>query len=118
MRGRDFFILHAEFEKLYTSWSQRIDEVAERIVALGGQPLATHAAELKLAKLAEDADRPAADAMVRRTLDDLKHLQAQTVQVIERAEEAGDRTTANLLDDVHDGIEASAWMLRAFLDGR
>jgi DNA-binding ferritin-like protein len=56
--------------------------------------------------------------MVRRTLDDLKHLQTRAVQVIDQAEVDGDRTTVNLFDDIHDGIEASAWMLQAFLDGR
>jgi DNA-binding ferritin-like protein len=34
--------------------------------------------------------------------------------VIEAAESAGDRGTANLLDELRDGIEKDVWMLRAW----
>jgi DNA-binding ferritin-like protein len=36
------------------------------------------------------------------------------VKVIGEAEEADDRTTVNLLDELNDGFEAHLWMLKAW----
>lgn len=39
--GPDFFTLHAKFEEFYTEAQGNIDEIAERILAIGGKPVAT-----------------------------------------------------------------------------
>ena len=46
IRGSEFFELHAKFEELYTDLQLKIDEVAERILTLGGRPLHTYEAYL------------------------------------------------------------------------
>src|SRR5688572_26161825 len=63
VKGRDFFTLHPEFQKLYEAWTATADGVAERVVALGGRALATMAEDLKNAHLKEDAAFPGAEAM-------------------------------------------------------
>lgn len=38
IRGRGFFTLHEKFETLYNDTAEKIDEIAERILMLGGVP--------------------------------------------------------------------------------
>ena len=39
VQGQNFFELHLKFEEFYTDLQVKIDEVAERIMTLGGKPL-------------------------------------------------------------------------------
>lgn len=41
VKGPNFFALHTKFEELYDEASQFIDDLAERILAIGGNPVAT-----------------------------------------------------------------------------
>lgn len=112
--GREFFILHAKFEELYTGWADRIDEIAERILMVEGVPLHTLRSMIEHARLQEDESVPAAPEMVDAILADMKSLSGRAGEVIEAAEAAGDRGTVNLLDDVLDATQKDAWMLGAW----
>ena len=39
LKGKHFFTLHAKLEELYDEANDILDEVAERILALGGNPV-------------------------------------------------------------------------------
>ncbi|MFW5708342.1 MAG: Dps family protein, partial [Bacteroidota bacterium] len=41
IRGHKFFELHVKFEELYNDLHAKIDEIAERILTLGGTPVHT-----------------------------------------------------------------------------
>ncbi len=41
LKGPNFFSLHVKFEELYNEASQYVDELAERILAVGGNPVGT-----------------------------------------------------------------------------
>ena len=41
IEGKDFFQVHAKLEELYDEINEQIDEIAEHIAILGGQPLGT-----------------------------------------------------------------------------
>jgi starvation-inducible DNA-binding protein len=112
--GRHFFELHEKFEEIYTRWAGSIDEVAERILMVGGVPLHTLQSLLDRARLEEDETIPAAAAMVDAIAADLAALHARAGDVIEAAEAAGDRGTANLLDGLRDEMEKDLWMLAAW----
>ena len=113
--GPHFFRLHEKFEELYDFWAQVADDIAERILALGGAPLPTLQAALSTATLKESEDVPDDRGMVRVVLEDLQAQQAQLRSVLDQAEQAGDRTTVNLLDGVLDRMEKDRWMLGALL---
>jgi starvation-inducible DNA-binding protein len=112
--GTEFFTLHAKFEELYTAWALHNDAVAERILMLRGVPLHTLAALLRAAHIEEDETVPAAPAMVDALVGDMELLRTRAADVLELAEQAGDRGTTNLLDDVCDALEKDAWMLGAW----
>lgn len=41
LKGPNFFSLHEKFEELYNEASQYVDDLAERILAIGGNPVGT-----------------------------------------------------------------------------
>ncbi|EKC58136.1 non-specific DNA-binding protein Dps, partial [human gut metagenome] len=53
IRGRAFFVLHAKFEELYDNAAAKVDELAERILMLGGEPENRFSEYLKTARLQE-----------------------------------------------------------------
>jgi len=112
--GRHFFELHEKFEELYTRWAVSIDEIAERILTVEGVPLHTLSSMLDTASLEEDESIPAGTAMVDGIEGDLASLRETIIGIIDHAEDAHDRGTANLLDDLLDGIEKDRWMLRSW----
>ena len=115
VQGQKFFELHVKFEEIYDKWVLFIDEIAERIIALDTVPLHTLDSMLKHATLKEDEETPEGREMVNRIIADLLALRDSIDKVIGAAEESGDRTTANILDGIRDGLEADLWMLKAWL---
>jgi starvation-inducible DNA-binding protein len=115
VQGQKFFELHVKFEEIYDKWVLFIDEIAERIIALDTVPLHTLDSMLKQATLKEDEEIPEGREMVDRIIVDLLALRDSIDKIIGAAEESGDRTTANILDGIRDGLEADLWMLKAWL---
>ena len=115
VQGPQFFALHAKFEQLYDHFADVIDNVAERILTTGGEPVRTLAAALEQAVIVEEAGKPDAMAMVKALAADLKTLHERSVHGLAAAEAAGDRGTVNLLDGLNDELEKTLWMLRATL---
>lgn len=115
VQGQKFFELHVKFEEIYDKWVLFIDEIAERIIALDTVPLHTLDSMLKHATLREDEEIPEGREMVNRIIADLLALRDSIDKIIAAAEESGDRTTANILDGIRDGLEADLWMLKAWL---
>lgn len=117
VQGQEFFKLHEEFEKAYNQTADWVDELAERILALGGAPHATLHDFVDEARLNEDPEVPGAQQMVKNLTDDIEKLNNWTLSVVDTAEEARDRTTTNLLDDIVDAQEKRLWMFETFLEG-
>lgn len=114
VHGRQFFGLHAKFEEMYDAWADHIDDIAERILTVGGTPLASLSEMLSRAQIKEYSAQNADKDMVSAVQTDLEHFVATGRQVIETAEAAGDRGTANLIDGLLDEQEKTLWMLRAW----
>ena len=113
--GPMFFALHAKFEELYVDAAGKVDEIAERVLALGGRPFSTLKDQLEAARLHEDAGTPGAQDMVRNVQKDLERLNSSLRAASQEASQAGDTATVNQLDGYADGQEKTLWMLRAFL---
>ena len=41
IKGKSFFSIHEQLDKMYSDLNEVVDEVAERILALNGRPLST-----------------------------------------------------------------------------
>lgn len=115
VKGEKFYTLHKKFEEMYTDWAAHIDEVAERLIAIGEEPLKTLAQNIERASIVEQSQSPEAIGMANELADDFDVVLKRIDVATKSAEEAGLRSTENALDDIRDSIEGHRWMLRRFL---
>ncbi|BBP91753.1 general stress protein 20U [Bacillus safensis] len=116
VKGKDFFTLHEKFEELYTETATYIDDLAERMLALNGQPVATMKECLEISSIQEAEGKESAEQMVKKNLyDDFSNIAEELKQGMELAAEVGDETTGDMLLAIHQSIEKHNWMLKAYL---
>ena len=114
--GPMFNTLHTLFETEYTEYALAVDEIAERIRAVGARAPGSYSEFAEIASVKEDRDSPPAMEMIRNLAADQEITADSARQVVEAAEAAGDQATADLgvrRIEVH---EKNAWMLRSHLE--
>ncbi|MBD8007364.1 Dps family protein [Bacillus norwichensis] len=115
VKGPNFFTLHAQFEELYNEAALHVDELAERLLALGGEPVATLRESLELASVKEAENGQTAEQMVQAVVKDFEVLTLELKKGMELADQSGDETTGDMLLAIHQSLEKHLWMLNAFL---
>ena len=112
--GPQFHTLHVMFEEQYREMWAALDEIAERVRALGvfAPTSGKQFADLTAIESA-DTSPPAATTMVERLLSDHETLIKRAREGLSTAEEAGDAASADLLTVRIQTHEKTAWMLRA-----
>lgn len=115
VKGPMFFQLHTKFEEMYNASALSVDEIAERIVGLGERPLGRMADYVAQSSLTEADGSPDASEMVRHLIADQRSLVAGLRAGSAEAADSGDALTANMLEEMADAEEKSAWMLEAYL---
>jgi starvation-inducible DNA-binding protein len=115
VKGSQFFTLHAKFEELYNEAALHIDELAERVLAIKGKPLATMRAYLQASSVKEADDNESANEMVASIIGDFETVIGELKQGMKAAEEAHDETTGDMLLAIHTSLEKHVWMLSSFL---
>ena len=115
--GEDFAQYHKLFEEQYSAIDEDIDEVAERIRALGGKSPATLSEFLKSATLKEHPGKfPSAKVMIANLLTDHETVIRSLRKDIEICDDVDDDGTEDFLTQLMGKHEKIAWMLRATLD--
>ncbi|MBY0334431.1 MAG: DNA starvation/stationary phase protection protein Dps [Acetobacteraceae bacterium] len=116
VKGPHFGSLHALFETFYTELAADADEIAERIVQLGG--IANGTTQV----LAAGTRLPAYPTALQGGMDHVRALTERYAQVakslrlsIEETDEAGDADTADLLTGLSRAMDKKLWMLEAHL---
>ncbi|MBS4216723.1 DNA starvation/stationary phase protection protein [Bacillus sp. FJAT-49711] len=115
VKGSNFFALHAKFEEMYNEAGVHIDELAERILALGGSPIATLKEALEVASVGEAEGNEDANQMVQSLADDFAILISEFNEGIDVAANMGDDTTGDMLIAIHQSLEKNNWMFKAYL---
>ncbi|MCP1315947.1 MULTISPECIES: Dps family protein [unclassified Halomonas] len=115
VKGSDFFQLHEKFEELYTDLLTKVDEVAERILTLGHQPVHAYSDYAKLSRIQEDKEVSDGRACVKGVLDGYQTLIALQREVLALASDADDEGTAAQAGDYIREQEKTVWMLNAYL---
>ncbi|MGQ7279816.1 Dps family protein [Brevibacillus thermoruber] len=115
VKGPHFFTLHAKFEELYNEAAAHIDELAERVLTLNGQPIATLGECLRDASVEEASGIETTEQMVETLIDDFQTLVDELKDGIKTAEQADDEATADMLLSIRSSLEKHVWMLKAFL---
>ena len=116
VRGNRFFVLHAKFEEWYNDAIEKIDEIAERILTLGGVPLHSYAAYAQAATLKAKENVTDGDACLRSVIEDVQVLLKQEREILKVAGEIGDEGTSDVFSPYVSGQEKLLWMLHAYLN--
>ena len=115
--GRDFKPLHLFFEEQYEAMLDIVDDVAERIRALGHVAPGTMTEFMKHSKLTEaPGQNPSDKGMLQALLYDHEAIIQLVRKEIDATAELGDMGTNNFLCDILEKHEKMAWMLRAFVE--
>lgn len=116
IKGRSFFTLHAKLEELYDNTATIIDDVAERLLALGQSPVASLKGALALATVKELPDEAiSSEATVKGLVEDIEQWIVDTKEVVTLAEEAGDGATADQFNEYLGDYQKVLWMLKSYL---
>jgi starvation-inducible DNA-binding protein len=115
--GPLFNTLHLMFEQQYNGLALAVDQIAERIRALGFPAPASYSEFTRLASVPEDSDGdwPNAEEMIRRLVKGQEAVVRTARGVFPAVERAGDEPTADLLTQRMQVHEKTAWMLRSML---
>lgn len=113
--GPMFTTLHTLFETQYTELATAVDEIAERIRALGAHAPGSYSAFAALGTVKEASGHPDAAAMIRALVADQAVVAESARRVIEAAA-ADDPVSADLGTRRMDVHEKNAWMLRSHLE--
>ncbi|MCM3004945.1 DNA starvation/stationary phase protection protein [Priestia koreensis] len=115
VKGPHFFTLHEKFEAFYNEAGTIIDDLAERLLSIGGQPIATMKEHLEQATLSETNHEQTAEDMVRTLVNDYSLIIEEAKQLIEVAGNEDDEATADFFVGMVKDLQQRTWMLNAFL---
>ncbi|MGE3850632.1 MAG: Dps family protein [Planctomycetota bacterium] len=111
--GPMFRELHLMFEEHYTELAMAVDEIAERIRALGAPAPGSFSQFAKLSSVPEADGVPAALDMVKELADGHETVARNARALMTTASEAHDSATEGVLSERIVVHEKTAWMLRA-----
>ncbi len=115
IKGREFFELHLKFEEYYDDAVLKIDEIAERILTLEGEPLHTFSDYLKIGAIEEKKGVTSGVEGVQIVVDNLSILILHERQILKLAADSDDEGTVSLMSDYISQTEKIIWMLNAYL---
>jgi starvation-inducible DNA-binding protein len=116
VKGPNFIALHELFDKVNEEVEDYVDEIAERVVQLGGVAEGTARIAAKRSSLSE---YPA------NTVDGRSHVEALSSALaafgkaarkgIDQADELGDMDTADIFTEISRGVDKWLWFVEAHL---
>ena len=115
VKGPFFFVLHEKFEELYNEAAMKIDEVAERVLSLGGTPKGSLNNILSNANIQSHDELLDANAMVNSLIEANKVLIDNVSEVLEEAGQADDEGTLDLFTSYIQELEKQNWMFKSYL---
>lgn len=114
--GPMFQTLHLMFETQYTELATAVDDIAERIRALGSPAPGTYGDFARLTSLKEPDGVPPAQEMIRQLVQDQETVVRTARSMLAIVDKASDEPTADLLTQRMQIHEKTAWMLRTLLE--
>ena len=113
--GPLFNALHLMFEEQYTELAAAVDEIAERIRALGIKAPGSYVEFSRLTSIVEGSGEESAEEMIRQLATGQETVVRTAREVFPAADAAHDEPTADLLTQRMQIHEKNAWMLRSML---
>ncbi len=113
--GPQFNTLHTMFEQQYSELAIAVDEIAERIRALGIKAPGSYSAFAGLTAVDEGTGEESAEEMIRQLVIGQETVARTAREAFPAAEAASDEPSADLLTQRMHIHEKNAWMLRSML---
>ncbi len=115
IKGKRFFELHVKFEELYSESLTSIDEIAERILTIGGSPLHTFSDYLENSEFTVYKN-------VSNDVDTVKAIHSQLGKLVERenlvkklANDCDDSETEDMMIALINSQQKTMWMFKSWL---
>ena len=112
--GANFFELHAKYEQLYNRVQMIIDDLAERILTLGGLPLSKLKDYLKSSLIEENELIRDGEKGINYVLSAQKEILIVERELLKLSAELDDEGTNAFLSDLIKEKEKVNWMLSAW----
>lgn len=119
VKGIQFIALHEMFDKFADTLEEYVDMTAERVTALGGVALGTARIVAANSKLTEyDLTAVEGPEHLRALLERYSYFANTTRANIDKAEEFGDKDTADLFTEISRQMDKDMWFIEAHLQGK
>lgn len=115
IKGGNFFELHLKFEELYNNLVIKIDEIAERVLTLGGTPLHSYTDYLKQSDIKEAIGISKGKEGVQLINQTFQKLIVKQRLLLKLSGEAEDEGTNALMSDYIREQEKQIWMYASYL---
>lgn len=115
IKGEKFFELHLKFEELYNDLILKIDELAERILTLGGTPLHSFEDYLLTSSVKSRKNLTQAKESVELVLNSFETVLVKQREILSISGDANDEGTNALMSDYIRQQEKLVWMYSAYL---
>lgn len=112
IKGPRFYVMHAKLEEYYNGINIQIDEVAEKMLMLGGQPLATMKDYLAITNITEAAnEKIECTTVIANVLKDFDHMITLASKLKSSADSASCYLISAYMDSVIGEYSKAVWML-------
>ena len=119
MRGKEFFELHPLMDTYSEQLNDQLDNVAERLIAIGGSPLSTTHEFIENTKIPDEKITWNTYSLVD-LMDKLssyfKTLRDDYTEAIQITDKINDLPTQDMINGCKMQIEKNIWMVNAFLN--
>lgn len=116
VKGENFYQLHELFDSIADTVEEAVDNIAERVTALGGYALGT----VRMA--AESSYLPEYDCHSQKGIDHVKTLAESFAvyakhvrEMIDKTADLGDISTSDLYTEVSRAVDKALWFLEAHI---
>ena len=114
--GKDFFTIHEKLEEYYDEINGQIDEIAEHILMLGGEPLGTMQDYLNTTCIKEAKNEKIKDdIMFENVIKDLETLLKKVTEIKKKADDINNYATSSLMDEYISNYIKKLWMLKQMM---
>lgn len=113
IKGESFFVIHVKLEEYYNHINEQIDEIAEHILTLDGEPLGTLKDYLNTTKIVEAKNEKIAGPQVICSItEDYSTLLQDAIRIKKSAEHYEEYKTSTLMDNLIEDYSKTIWMLK------
>lgn len=116
LKGKDFYSLHLLFDEFAAHAEGWVDEIAERVTAIGGYATGTVRMAAGSSSLPEyPTDATNGDEHTKAVVERLGLYANKIRKAIDDADEMGDMTTADLYTEISRQVDKDLWFAEAHL---